>query len=103
MTSTNPGVDATGKQPRHGADNTTPRTASQADADIAALAIPAIVLGVAMLIAAFAGMDRIPGWADEIGAVLVYLAFFLYMSVAGRLTWWGSDTLIAQIRRKRGR
>lgn len=67
------------------------------------LAIPAIALGLLLLVAAFATLNRIPGWADDYGAILVYLAFFLYMSIAGRLTWWGIDTLYARVTTKRGR
>ncbi|WKY55126.1 hypothetical protein [Nocardia seriolae] len=56
-----------------------------------------------MLIVAFANLGRMPGWADDYGAILVYLAFFLYMSIAGRLTWWGIDALREQAKSRRGR
>ncbi|MGW4842901.1 hypothetical protein [Nocardia brasiliensis] len=71
-------------------DNTTP-------------AILAFGVGLAMLIAAFATLDYVPGWAEDYGTILVYLAFFLYMSIAGRLTWWGIDALYARLRHGRGR
>ncbi|MFG1793256.1 hypothetical protein [Nocardia sp. NPDC049149] len=63
-----------------------------------ALAPVACAVGFFMLLAAFAHLDRVPGWADDYGAILVYLAFFLYMSIAGRLTWWGVDILYARIK-----
>ncbi|WP_052281096.1 hypothetical protein [Nocardia vulneris] len=62
-----------------------------------AVAVGALVLGLLLLIVAFANLDRMPGWADDYGSVLVYLAFFLYMSIAGRLTWWAIDTLREQV------
>ncbi|KAA8888826.1 hypothetical protein F3087_07390 [Nocardia colli] len=67
-----------------------------------ALAPIALLAGLFLLIAAFAHLDRMPGWADDYGAILVYLAFFLYMSIAGRLTWWGIDTLAALVKARRG-
>ncbi|MFJ4653888.1 hypothetical protein ACIP5Y_21705 [Nocardia sp. NPDC088792] len=68
-----------------------------------AVALGGLVLGLLLLIVAFANLNRMPGWADDYGAILVYLAFFLYMSVAGRLTWWGIDTLREQAETRRGR
>ncbi|MBF6138378.1 hypothetical protein IU501_36015 [Nocardia otitidiscaviarum] len=67
------------------------------------VAIGGLILGLLLLIVAFANLNRMPGWADDYGAILVYLAFFLYMSLAGRLTWWGIDTLRDQAKRDRGR
>ncbi|QIS19544.1 hypothetical protein [Nocardia terpenica] len=67
------------------------------------LAASAAVAGLVMLIAVFARLNQIPAWADDHGAVLVYLAFFFYMSVAGRLTWWGIDTLIGRMKSTRSR
>ncbi|WP_251014943.1 hypothetical protein [Rhodococcus qingshengii] len=63
-------------------------------------AVIATVFGLALLIAAFAVIGRLGGWATDYGTILVYLAFFLWMSIAGRVFWWGADTLIAEIRKK---
>ncbi|MFE3187761.1 hypothetical protein ACFXHA_02055 [Nocardia sp. NPDC059240] len=68
-----------------------------------AVAIGGLVLGVLLLVMAFANLNRMPGWADDYGAILVYLAFFGYMSAAGRLTWWAIDTLREQIQTRRER
>ncbi|WP_306365688.1 hypothetical protein [Nocardia sp. CC227C] len=62
-----------------------------------------LVLGLLLLVVAFANLNRMPSWADDYGAVLVYLAFFLYMSIAGRLTWWAIDTLRNQASNRWGR
>lgn len=59
----------------------------------------AFVIGVMLLIAAFASLDRIPGWADRYGAVRVYLGFFLFMSIAGRLFWYGAEKVIERVRK----
>ncbi|WP_052281203.1 hypothetical protein [Nocardia vulneris] len=61
-------------------------------------ALIALVLGLIMLIVAFTALDRVPGWADDYGAVLIYLALFLWMSIAGRLTWRGIDGLVQRWR-----
>ena len=63
-------------------------------------AVIATVFGLALLIAAFAVIGRLGGWAADYGTILVYLAFFLWMSIAGRVFWWGADTLIAEFRKK---
>lgn len=63
-------------------------------------AVIATVFGLALLIAAFAVIGRLGGWATDYGTILVYLAFFLWMSIAGRVFWWGADTLIAEFRKK---
>ncbi|MBL1080310.1 hypothetical protein JK358_38535 [Nocardia sp. 2] len=59
----------------------------------------ALMTGVVLLVVAFANLSRVPGWADEHGAIWVYLVFFLYMSIAGRLFWIGADDLAKQLRR----
>jgi len=56
--------------------------------------------GEAGLIAAFAVIGRLGGWAADYETILVYLAFFLWMSIAGRVFCWGADTLIAEFRKK---
>ncbi|AFU02904.1 hypothetical protein [Nocardia brasiliensis] len=61
----------------------------------------ALIVGLGMLVAAFDTLDRIPGWGEDYGAVLVYLAFFLWMSIAGRLTWWALDALADHVRKRR--
>ncbi|WP_242692733.1 hypothetical protein [Rhodococcus sp. D-46] len=63
-------------------------------------AVIATVFGLALLIAAFVVIGRLGGWAADYGTILVYLAFFLWMSIAGRVFWWGADTLIAEFRKK---
>ncbi|MCD2105542.1 hypothetical protein O4214_07680 [Rhodococcus erythropolis] len=63
-------------------------------------AMIATVFGLALLIAAFAVIGRLGGWAADYGTILVYLAFFLWMSIAGRVFWWGADKLIAEARKK---
>ncbi|WCT05917.1 hypothetical protein [Rhodococcus qingshengii] len=60
----------------------------------------ATVFGLALLIAAFAVIGRLGGWAADYGTLLVYLAFFLWMSIAGRVFWWGADKLIAESKKK---
>lgn len=65
------------------------------------VAAGALAFGVVLLLVAFAHLNRMPGWADNYGAILVYLVFFLYMSIAGRLTWWGIDTIYTRLKEGR--
>ncbi|WP_194815804.1 hypothetical protein [Nocardia sp. XZ_19_385] len=88
MTDTTPARSTTAA--RHGTPTTDPFNP-------VAVATGGLALGLVLLIVAFAFMDRMPGWADDYGTILVYLAFFLYMSIAGRLTWWSIDTLREQV------
>ncbi|MBF6183358.1 hypothetical protein [Nocardia otitidiscaviarum] len=67
------------------------------------VAVGGLTLGLLLLVVVFANLNKIPGWADDYGAVLVYLAFFLYMSIAGRLTWWAIDTVRDQAKTGRVR
>lgn len=53
-----------------------------------------LVAGLALLAVVFANLDRVADWATEHGKVRVYLGFFLVMSIAGRLFWWGADALM---------
>lgn len=53
-----------------------------------------LIAGLALLAVVFANLDRVADWAAEHGRVWVYLGFFLVMSIAGRLFWWGADTLL---------
>ncbi|MES9518930.1 hypothetical protein ACIQYW_24580 [Rhodococcus erythropolis] len=64
-------------------------------------AVIATAVGLGLLIAAFAVIGKLAGWANDYGTILVYLAFFLWMSISGRLFWWGADKLIALLRTKK--
>ncbi|GAB2532380.1 hypothetical protein [Nocardia heshunensis] len=86
----------------HATTNQRPASAPQ-PLNPTAIAAGSVALGLLLLIVAFANLNRMPGWADDYGAVLVYLAFFLYMSIAGRLTWWAIDSLREQIKARRER
>lgn len=63
--------------------------------------IAALTVGAAVLIAVFADAAGIPGWAQDYGTVLVYLALTLVVSVACGLCWFGLDTLLGSARRQR--
>jgi Ca2+/Na+ antiporter len=67
---------------------------------LAPLAPLAVATGLILLIAAFATVPRMPGWAADYGASLVYFATFLYVAITGRLTWWGAYILINHGRKR---
>ncbi|WP_280430249.1 hypothetical protein [Nocardia brasiliensis] len=71
--------------------------------NLTVVAAGALTFGLVLLLVALANLDRMPGRADNYGAILVYLAFFLYMSIAGRLTWWGIDTIHTRLKEGRSR
>ncbi|MFT4085662.1 MAG: hypothetical protein QM658_00660 [Gordonia sp. (in: high G+C Gram-positive bacteria)] len=80
--------------------------------DIAAVArgagpIPVTTLvlfavGCVMLVLAAANLTSLPHWPLEHGQIPVFLAFFLFMSLAGRWFWTGIDFFIAAVRSRRG-
>ncbi|WP_019926565.1 hypothetical protein [Nocardia sp. BMG111209] len=63
--------------------------ARTSDTEIAPLAEPALVLGAGMLAAAVACVGRIPGWADDYGAFLVFFALILHLALAVGVLRWG--------------
>ncbi|WP_431970364.1 hypothetical protein [Nocardia sp. bgisy134] len=56
--------------------------------DIAPLGAPALVLGVLLIGAGIAALLRVRSWSRDYGS-LVYVAHFLYLSLAGSLSVWG--------------
>ncbi|OYD61217.1 hypothetical protein [Rhodococcus sp. OK302] len=72
-----------------------PSTTAQGEGARLARAALSLAAGLAVLILVFANLDRVAGWAAEHGTMWVYLGLFLVMSIAGRLFWWGTDTLTA--------
>ncbi|MGJ6122332.1 hypothetical protein QN239_07125 [Mycolicibacterium sp. Y3] len=60
--------------------------------------LAALLAGLAMLVAGFAAITSLTGWVDRWGTVPVYLTYFLYMSLAGRLFWQGADAAWAAIK-----
>ncbi|MEU2253468.1 hypothetical protein [Nocardia xishanensis] len=64
-----------------------PTTRGEND-DIAPLGAPALVLGVMLIGAGLAALLKIRNWSRDYGW-LVYVAYFLYMSLAGSSSVWG--------------
>lgn len=79
--------DPTGHTPD--ADNTTARTAWR---------WVSFLIGCALLVAcAWALAYRLQQWSHDYGAVLVFLVFFLIMSIAGRWFWAGIDAGLGRV------
>lgn len=53
--------------------------------------LAALLAGLVMLVIGFAAITALPDWVARWGTVAVYLTYFLYMSIAGRLFWKGAD------------
>lgn len=76
---------------------------SAAGASVTVRAAVAVLIGVVGLLVGFANLDRVQMWALEYGRAWVYLGFFFYASVFGRVFWWGVDTLVGEFRTARVR
>ncbi|WP_306358116.1 MULTISPECIES: hypothetical protein [unclassified Nocardia] len=87
------GTAATQSPGQHTDDTAPPQSSGSLARPVAA-----VVVGLVLLIAAFAVLGRIPQWADRYGAIWVYLGFFVVMSIAGRLFWQGADKLVERMR-----
>ncbi|MGV9818881.1 hypothetical protein [Nocardia xishanensis] len=86
QSSTPPAADL--RSGTNGAGTLPSPTASGENADIAPLGAPALVLAVMLIGAGFAALLEVRSWSREYGW-LVYVAYFLYMSLAGSLSVWG--------------
>ncbi len=53
--------------------------------------LAALLTGLVMLVIGFAVITTLPDWVTRWGNITVYLPYFLYMSIAGRLFWKGAD------------
>lgn len=58
------------------------------------------IAGCAILIVAAINLPNLGRWGDEHGNVVVFLCFFLVMSIGGRWFWAGVDALWGAIRGK---
>lgn len=59
-------------------------------------------MGLAGLVLAFSHQDRLLLWSTDYGQVWVLLGYFLIVSVCGRSFWWGVDTIVTTVVRRRG-
>lgn len=60
----------------------------------------ALIGGCAIIVVAAINLPNLGRWGDEHGNVLVFLGFFLVMSIGGRWFWAGVDALWSAIRGK---
>ncbi|MFC4127663.1 hypothetical protein [Nocardia rhizosphaerae] len=69
------------------------RVSSAADATIAPLAMPGLILGLLLVGLGLAGLPRLGDWVGNYGPVLVGLAYLLYLGAAGWLLLWSAATV----------
>lgn len=92
--------------PKHSRSAATaePEQSSQAGAgdnrSVSVWSVLALIAGSAILIIAAINLPNLGRWGDEHGNVLVFLCFFLVMSIGGRWFWAGVDALWGAIRGK---
>lgn len=63
-------------------------------------AVLALIAGSAIVVVAVINLPNLARWGEEHGNVLVFLAFFLVMSIGGRWFWVGVDAVWGAIRGK---
>ena len=69
-----------------------------ADRSVSVWTVLLFLLGCALLVVAAMNLMNLGPWAAEYGQVLVFLGFFLVMSIAGRWFWGGIDAMVAAVR-----
>ncbi|MCF8572147.1 hypothetical protein L5G32_17955 [Gordonia sp. HY002] len=60
----------------------------------------AFIAGCTILVVAAWNLPNLARWGDEHGTVLVFLAFFMVMSIGGRWFWTGIDAIWSAVRGK---
>ncbi|MBB4133646.1 hypothetical protein [Gordonia humi] len=58
------------------------------------------IAGCAILVIAAWNLPNLARWGDDYGTVLVFLAFFMVMSIGGRWFWGGVDAIWSAVRGK---
>ncbi|MCF8587153.1 hypothetical protein [Gordonia liuliyuniae] len=58
------------------------------------------IAGCAILVVAAWNLPNLAQWGDDYGTVLVFLAFFMVMSIGGRWFWTGIDAIWGAVRGK---
>ncbi len=82
---------------RHGESTTPPATQRSTGWPVAWRWI-SFLAGCALLVwCAWALGDKLPQWSADYGRVLVFLVFFLIMSIAGRWFWKGIDAVLNRV------
>lgn len=76
----------------------TPPAASAPSGGLPVSAVLLFLVGCVLLVIAALSLTRLNGWMNDYGAIPVFVAFFLVMSLAGRWIWAGIDTLLTTIR-----
>ncbi|MCF8610084.1 hypothetical protein L5G28_07895 [Gordonia sp. HY285] len=56
------------------------------------------IAGCAILVVAAWNLPNLARWGDDYGNVLVFLAFFMMMSIGGRWFWTGIDAIWNAVR-----
>ncbi len=93
--------------PRHSQSAVTPVESEQSgqasaggNRSVSVWTMLALIAGCAVLVVAAINLPNLGRWGDEYGNVLVFLCFFLVMSIGGRWFWAGIDALWGAIRGK---
>lgn len=80
-----------------------PRPDDKAAAGLVVWRWVSFIAGCALLVAcAWALGSKITGWTRDYGSIVVFLCFFLVMSIAGRWFWMGIDTALKRVISGRG-
>ncbi len=66
---------------------------SDADASMAPLAMPGLIIGLLLVGLGLAALVRLGDWVGDYGPVLVGLAYVMYLGAAGWLLCWSALTV----------
>ncbi|WP_237000161.1 hypothetical protein [Gordonia liuliyuniae] len=91
---------ATQAQPLAAAANEPAHPATDSGRSVSVWTMLLFIAGCALLVIAAINLPNLGQWGDEHGNVLVFLCFFLVMSIGGRWFWAGIDALWSAIRHK---
>ncbi|WP_336819738.1 hypothetical protein [Gordonia sp. MMO-8] len=88
------------REPSDGAGGGNDSSGSGGGRSVSVWSVLALIAGCAILVVAAINLPNLGRWGDEHGNVLVFLCFFLVMSIGGRWFWAGVDALWGAIRGK---
>ncbi|MGB3604740.1 hypothetical protein [Gordonia sp. (in: high G+C Gram-positive bacteria)] len=83
---------------RHSEESVDGQAAGEGSGSVPVWTVVLFVAACVLLVLAAMNLTNLGPWAAEHGQVLVFLGFFLVMSIAGRWFWSGVDSIVGAVR-----